>query len=237
MTIDRPARNQTSDALERFLLGETTEASFDDEMMGIESDDPVVDYVVDNVWFLYDDFAERKVSMSKPLWGFCNLLLLLLQSDCTMEDETIKHRHLSQIFAALLLVAYALCCLKVADFSTAVFIIAMPFGAISFLLSKWRQLLKTETVNASIEYEPFESWSQLLAVRRSVPDFKKIPQPESRTAEYVEANFSFLERFFNFLRNGVWAFAWYFLWATLAFIPLFFQMFPVKETKSRVVAP
>jgi hypothetical protein len=64
--IDRDARNKLAETLRHLLSGQITNDQFETAAL-IESDDPIIDAVVDQAWFLYSDWYEHKLTGSHAL--------------------------------------------------------------------------------------------------------------------------------------------------------------------------
>ena len=80
-TVDRLNRDALVAAINRYLDGETTAFKFDDEIFGIDSDDPTISYLVRQLWLFYDDLKDHKAQLSKEAWDYFQRLVLVLQSD------------------------------------------------------------------------------------------------------------------------------------------------------------
>ncbi|QSX28558.1 hypothetical protein JYB88_09595 [Shewanella cyperi] len=58
--IDRGARNKVAEVTRHYLTGLATNFEFDDALFSLESHDPVIKAIRDQLWLLYDDLCEHK---------------------------------------------------------------------------------------------------------------------------------------------------------------------------------
>lgn len=98
--------------------------------------DPVIDYVVNSVWFHYDDCDDHLVCFNKQQWDFFQRLLLVLASDCQVESDVVAELFWRQPVAAAALLASAGFAWQL-GWGYHLLILAVPFGLVSIAISFW----------------------------------------------------------------------------------------------------
>jgi hypothetical protein len=191
--IDRQTRQDLVRVIRAYLDEEITAFRLDDasQELGSRTDDATVHEVVILMWYHYDDLTDHKIVASKEEWDFFHRILLLLESDAEIrypkvEPEIAKARRwsLRQPVAVCAIAAFMSAAFRVGW--QHVILLSFPFGVVSMLLALWKSKTlcppsREEEMALSRERAlvPFESVSDLLAVRRQVPDFSKKPYPAS----------------------------------------------------------
>ena len=129
-------RLEVAQRIRRFLAGELTAFEFDEALDQYrDSVDPVVRYVVWEVWFYYDDIDDHMVRLDKPQWDYIQRLLLLLSADCRLESQMVRTWSRTQFVAAACLVLLVFAMLKL-GWGLHLLAITFPLGVVSILLSR-----------------------------------------------------------------------------------------------------
>jgi hypothetical protein len=223
--VDRPNRDAVIAAVNRYLNGETTAFQFDEEIFGIESDDPSVRHAVCQLWYFYDDCKDHKVQLSKEAWDYIQRLILLLQSDAQIEVRKRRRWDFTELIAlaALILFVYESCWF---GFGSQLLAVALPFGIVSFAISWWRARKSAGQMDKSrIGLTPFSSLSELLPLRRRVSNFRKCKYPPGMKKFKIRSP---LEEFGMILQL-------YALWAIFSPVVLAVQILPMTETDTRII--
>jgi hypothetical protein len=226
MCIDRKNRDLLTKAIREYLEEKTTAFEFDDEIFIIADDskDPTVDEIAKALWCHYDDCKDHKVNLSKEEWDYFNRLILLLKSNAHL--KVVKHRNWSftQIIAVSLLSFF---CWHLYDygFHPYLLFITAPLGVISILISRYHCKQTIKPTPNQIALMPFNSNSQLLSIRRTVPAFIKKIYPTAFEPKQIRSKGE--ERALSLQLYIAW----------LAFSPLvlFAQIFPRTEESASVV--
>ncbi|APZ94147.1 hypothetical protein [Fuerstiella marisgermanici] len=209
-----------------FLDGEIKALDFDDRLDAFRSaNDPVMEHVAYASWFHYDDFVDHYACLSKQEWDYFQRLLLMLDSDCTIEVTSRRIWSVRQLVAAVALCGFLYLAVQ-AGWGKHLSILAVPFGVISILLA----YLHRHEDSAGDPYEsiiyPFATLSDLETAYRSAV-FRKTQYPKHRPAHRIRS--PFMDKFHSLYLHVIW----------LIFSPivLLFQAFPQNDsrTTARVV--
>lgn len=220
-----PTRQALASVIRAFLNSESMAFEFDEQLDAFcDSSDPVIEYVVDAVWYHYDDCDDHLVCLSKQQWDFFQRLLLLLASDCVVETESRRIWSLRQVIAATSLAVFTYFAVQ-AGWGYHLLLLAVPFGAISMLLSQTRPAPPVESDPYLPIIFPFESLSDLARTYRSSL-FRKTQYPKSLSNRQIRSPDRVA--FEHFLSQV--------MWLLLSPFPLFAQCFPHFETDVRVKA-
>lgn len=201
--IDRTARDQVVEAIDRFLNDETDNFEFDAQLWDIDSEDETVAYAVETLWFHYDDCTCHRAVLTKGEWDLIQRIRLLLLSEAEVSRERESRWSWD----------HALACAGFLSFSAIAFllgigwplwIIAIPFGLISMGISRYRDRSPMEYFPKDLALYPFASVTRLRKVRRRVPGFSKQSyrvavgsrRIRSRTTEKIIAVYSFVLQIF-----------------------------------------
>ncbi|MBK1854749.1 hypothetical protein JO972_07250 [Verrucomicrobiaceae bacterium 5K15] len=216
--IDRSKRNEAISALEAYLGDEITAFEFDDRIHDIESDDLTVIEVVHALWFHYDDCTDHKMHLSKQEWDYFQRLLLILRSDAELEFSRQSRWSWDHALAWLAALGFGLIAIGL-GWGWHLLIWSVPFGIISICISLYRKSREPEPTSFEIACMPFQSVSQIRALRDRVPEFKKRPYRNEIGKRRVRhpAQDSFH-----------WAFC-HAYWILLGPAALFFQGFPSQH--------
>lgn len=174
--IDREARNRLGETIESYLDDRLMAFTFDDQIMAIsgQTQDETVRIVVQQLWFFYDDCTNHRVVLSKEAWDYIQRLLLLLDSDAELLSE--KHRRWTwkQTFAVTALSIF-MAIAFMSGLGVHLYILAIPFGLISMILSAVEAKAQAKDPNADriVRLTPFKNLTQLLVLRRRSRRFRK----------------------------------------------------------------
>ncbi|MCC6490142.1 MAG: hypothetical protein IT364_21835 [Candidatus Hydrogenedentes bacterium] len=177
--IDRKARDEMADAVERYLREESTAFELDDSLTRIAdgTDDDTVHDISKELWWCYDDNKEHKVVASKEEWDWFYRLILVLRSDGHIEIIKRTRWTARQFIACCSLVVFALVAV-ISGFGIPLLVVTILLGGVSMGLAYWQLCL----VNGAYErsqrsLSPFSSVSELLRMRRKVDHFQKLKYP------------------------------------------------------------
>jgi hypothetical protein len=223
--IDRANRDRLIETINRYLDESITAFEFDDEIDKImcASADPTVTYVRTALWYYYDDCKDHKVVLSKEEWDYFQRLILLLRSDSHVETVARKMWSVRQVVATFALAGFGYCVSKV-GIGSQLLVVAIPFGVISMLLSRWRRRRVVIPTKKEVSLVPFSSVPELRTVHRAVPDFCKRKYPSHLKTRSIRGP---LLRFMTLLPS-------YIAWLLLSPVVLFVQLFPETEQKTFV---
>ena len=176
--VDRTARDELADVLERYMAEEANSYELDEELMLRDwpRDDRTLNKAIRVIWLSYDDFVDHKVLGPKANWDQLQRIVLLLRSDDQMEVTGGRRLTLRQVIP---LACLALFVGAVAQFGWGWHLLAVsvPLGVVSMLLSWWRLARDQRHDTSEPVASPYESVAELLAARRRVPGFRKRPYP------------------------------------------------------------
>jgi len=216
-------RESLAATIRAFLDSEITAFEFDERLEDFrDSEDPVLQYVAVAVWHYYDDCDDHLVCMNREEWNFLQRLLLMLSSDCTLEIQSQRIWSFRQLIAAACLIVFIVFAVQ-AGWGHHLLVLAVPFGAISMLLSWLRRSAPAPTDPYQSAIDPFASLSDLRHAYRSTA-FRKIRYPASVAGRRIRS--PFMDRFNWFYVHVVWL--------LLSPVALFMQSLPRTETQVRV---
>lgn len=174
MNVDRAHRDHLVEAMDGFLHDELSAFEFDKAIFSIrdQTKDETVQHVVCRLWHHYDDCTDHKVRLDPVEWNYFQRLRLLLQSDAALESSHRRIWSAAQIVAAVALAGFAWTVSQV-GWGPHLYLVALPFGAISIGLSVWRRRVYRKAMNCDVTLYPFSSVAQLLWVGQPVVGFRK----------------------------------------------------------------
>ncbi len=226
--LDRETRNLLVNSIELYLDERITAFELDEKItqLAAESKDETVHYVVRALWYHYDDCDDHTVVLSKEQWDYFQRILLLLRSDAELNVERRRWWSLRQLIAGLTLLCFLLLAMCI-GLGMHLFIVAMPFGIISIILSRTHSKPSKDEQKYLSTLAPFSSVFEILAVGRSVEGFQKRRYPQKLENKRIRSGFLDLAYVFNAIVM------------CLTFSPfvLLFQMLPNVEEKAAVVVP
>jgi hypothetical protein len=224
--LDRDARNRLCDQIRSFLDGRLMAFAFNDAISRIhdETDDPTVHWTAQELWHFYDDCDDHSVALSKPEWDYLQRLLLVLQSGSQVVVQNAGWRwSYTQLAAFCALLGFG-CCVCALGVGEQLFVVTIPFGIISMMISHWQSKLRLTQNRQIASIMPFSSLTQLRQTFLGIPQFQKLRyRPELKDARIREPS----SQFVAFLPRYVG-------WLLFSPIPLLFQLLPSKETRTSV---
>lgn len=221
---NRPARAALADLIRRFLASEMQAFEFDEQLDEFRSaGDPVIDYVVNSVWFHYDDCDDHLVCFNKQQWDFFQRLLLVLASDCQVQSDARREWSCRQLVAAAALLAFAGFAWQL-GWGYHLLILSVPFGLVSIALSFWGPKLQTPPDPYAPIIFPFATFSDLAAAYRQV-QFRKTRYPQELANRRIRSP----------LRDAIAHVYGYVMWLIVSPVPLLFQVFPFTHADCRVI--
>ena len=223
--VTTPTRSSLATLIRSFLDSEITAFKFDEQLDPFrESEDPLVNHVVDAVWFHYDDCDDHLVCFTKQQWDYFQRLLLILSSDCRIETRTQRRWSIKQLFAALTLFGFNYFAAQL-GWGQHLLIVAIPFGIVSIALSFWRHRDATAPNPYAPVVFPFATFSDLATAYHS-SGFRKTRYPKHIGARTIRSP----------LMAAFWRLHTYTAWLILSPVPLLFQSLPDRQTETRVIA-
>ncbi|NLH40626.1 MAG: hypothetical protein GX448_02210 [Planctomycetes bacterium] len=230
--IDRTARRQAADIIRSYMNEEIGAFRLRDSLddVRVQTEDRTVKTIILALWRHYDDLKDHKIVASKERWDYFHRLLLILESDAEIETNVVRTRTTRQLIAACALLAF-LGLILWFGWSLPVLAAYIALGVTSILLSFWRSQTHANGDVLDIALSPFSSVSELLAIRRRVPQFKKKRYPshlKGRTIRHwlLDTDLPFLSSVVMGLVRLLFAPA-----------PLAFQALPEVDFKTRVRIP
>jgi len=171
--VDRSARREMEAAIRAFLNDEIGAFQFDEEIDRIhgETQDATVGRIRVALWGLYDDVKDHKVILDKPSWDTVQRLLLVLAS----EGEIIEPREVRRRkwIMALVIASEVICGMVLVCGLLAIF----PYAGIAVialaLLQFYLAVNRDDMMPRVAALWPFASVTEMTAVRKSVPGFRK----------------------------------------------------------------
>ena len=220
-----PSRESLASLIRSFLDSEMTPFSFDERLDAFRgSEDAVIRYVVQEVWYHYDDCDDHLFCFSRQQWDYFQRLLLVLSSNCRIETELQRLWTSKQLMAALSLCSFALIAMK-SGWGSHLLILSIPFGLISMALSLWPPRVSTASDPYTQIIFPFATFSDLKRAHRS-SGFRKTQYPKHLGTRRIRSP----------LMEGFWQLHSMIFCLVFSPIPLLFQMLPENQTVTRVVS-
>jgi hypothetical protein len=186
--IDRNARDRMAATLRSYMGEKITAFELDESLGKVMTEDRTARKVRLWLWFHYDDLKDHKVVASKAQWDYFNRLLLLLASNAEIEiNRTWRGWHMSQVPAGLCVACLAFIVLRT-GVGYHLIIYALPFSFLSLVIGRFnrRRMAKLRPEDDSLI--PFQSFSDLRAIRRGVPGFIKARYPEGLVGREIRPN-------------------------------------------------
>ncbi len=223
--IDRQARNRLANVMRRYMDEALTAFAFDEEINDIRTAtaDNTVDFVIDSLWFHYDDCKDHLAGLSKPEWDYFQRLILLLESDGQIARVRRRRWSVRQMIAAAGLIAFGLCVIRV-GVGWHLFGFAVLFGPLSILLAHWRDRSEGQPAEEQLRLAPFSSFAELRAARKAVTYFSKKQYPAGAATRMVHS---------RLMTTAVWL-QTAVLWSFVSPLILLFQALPETETNIRI---
>lgn len=224
-TLMRPTRSGLTAVIESFLDGSSTAFEFDERLDEFrDSNDPVIRFVVNTVWYHYDDCDDHLVCLSKPEWNLYQRLLLLLASDCQIETTTKRIWSVRQPIAAVTFCVFAYFALHV-GWETHLLLLAIPFGFVSMLLAYFSRKPSTQSDPFQQIIFPFATMSDLESAYHS-STFRKTRYPKHLANRTIRSEFM----------EGVSQLQTHIAWLLFSPLPLLCQSFPQLDSQIKARA-
>uniref|UniRef100_A0A7C2K0R0 Uncharacterized protein n=1 Tax=Schlesneria paludicola TaxID=360056 RepID=A0A7C2K0R0_9PLAN len=175
MTIDRANRDRLIVSINRYLSEETTAFKFDDELFAIReaTTDQTIHLAVELLWTCYDDLNDHKVHLTREVWDYVQRLLLVLESDATIELQTRRHWDAAQLWAAMTLTAVAAVSIAI-GLEWQLLLLWPVMWCVSLLIFHTRDV---DDKAGEPLIEPFVSISQIAELHRPLTRFRKRRYP------------------------------------------------------------
>lgn len=219
-----------ADAIGAFMDERSTAFEFDDALTEIANgtSDTTVCAVSRLLWFHYDDCKDHKIVSTKEVWDYFSRLLLLLESDATLETTKSGWKwSYTQGIAGLLLILFLVGAWK-AGIDASLFVLAIPFGFFSMFLAWIRSRGDRKAPSAhEIALMPFPSFRSLSATRRKVPGFAKRRYPKELGLRRIRE---------PLMETLTWAWS-VIAWCMFSPIALAFQTLPKRPSEDRISFP
>lgn len=215
--IDREARNDQAKLIRRYLNEEIKAFDLDESLDRFRSSkDSAVRYVANTMWYHYDDCEDHFIVASKPEWDYFQRLLLLLESNSTVEQNHHLQWSITQLIAGLLFAACLGIVLKF-GIGTHLLVFFIPFGVASIVLSRFRAAaMKLGPFDAIVS--PFSSIADLRIAYESARNFRKRQFPNHIEPRLIRSP----------VMSAFWTCYLFIIWSMLAPLPLLIQCTPVS---------
>lgn len=217
------SRDALATLMRSFLASEITAFKFDQQLEAFyDSADPVINHVVEALWYHYDDCCDHLVCLNKPEWDYFQRLLLVLAADSQVEAVAQREWSFRQLVAAAALASFAILVLKLGS-EVHWMLLAIPFGLVSMALSFWRPTAQpTHDPFAPIIF-PFATFSDLAEAHRQ-SGFRKTRYPKEIADRRIRSPW----------RDAIVQLQAYVMWLIFAPIPLAMQTLPFTSTEIRI---
>jgi hypothetical protein len=172
--IDRSARDELRQAVDDFCADRMTAFAFDERLSEIrdQTSDQTAQFVIDQLWYHYDDCQDHLVALQKPEWDAIQRLLLVLESGAELQSPTRRTWHLSQAVAAVVFLITGYTC-SFFDWNAWPFFF-IPGGIVSIALSNWRARKLMSLVDPDPWHAaPFPSIGSIGRALTRAPSFHK----------------------------------------------------------------
>ncbi len=217
------SREELARLMRRFLASEITSFKFYEQLDPFySSSDPVIDHVVEALWYHFDDCEDHLICVTKSEWDYFQRLLLVLASDCQVEADVKCQWSLRQLVAAAALVGFAFFTMHFGSHYHWM-LLSIPFGCISIALSSWQPKAQPAYDPYAPIIFPFATFSDLAAAHRQT-GFRKTRYPKDIADRRIRSPW----------RDGIAQLQSYFAWLLFAPIPLALQTLPFVSTDFRV---
>lgn len=224
--IDRKARDNLAAVIEAFLAEDVGAFEFDDRINGVaaDTDDETVHAVVHLLWFHYDDLKNHTAALSRVEWDYFQRLLLLLRSDSSLRSDRCLRWTGRQAVALAAILAFAAGAFLL-RFGWQLLLVTIPLGVVSMALSRWPARDPESDDVDFLRLTPYSSLSELLAVRRTAPGFRKRRYPGAMDARRIRGP----------IANALLTIQYGAMWLIFSPVVLSFQALPKTQGTTRVV--
>jgi len=220
--IDRQARDKVLQILSSYMEGSTTMNDIDLQVFELdqETNDELIAFAGSTIWRCTEHGGQKTFEGNREVWNLLCRLKLLLASNVEAKVRTAKRCHPIQpvaLFSLFVLFPLLIC---IGSLQIGIF-----FWLYMFLCGLWTWYLEVRH-NRILErfhreeirphLEPFNSFAELLAIRRSVPDFRKLPYPAGVPERSIDQEEP-LGYFSRFCESVFFVFLHFVLWFGLLF--------------------
>jgi len=171
--VDRNNRDKLIIEIQNFINDKIDSFEFDENIFEIQSnsEDETIKYVVNSLWYYYDDLKEHKIAIEKEGWDFIQRLILILTSDKEIIEKKERKYTIRQALSLSFLIIFIVSYFYV-GYTIKLLYISMGLGIFSMALSWWK--VKSE-INNLIKWElyPFSNIPELSILRREQKSFQK----------------------------------------------------------------
>ena len=224
--VDRTARDRLALAIEDFLGEKIGAFEFDDRIN--EAADDTVDETLWDVakllWLHYDDYKDHTAALSRAEWDYFQRLLLLLRSESSLQSDRRVRWTGRQAVALAAILAFAAGAFRL-GFAWHLLLVTIPLGVVSMALRLWPGREPRTHDTEFVRLTPYSSVSELLAVHRTIPGFRKRRYPVAMEARRIRGP----------ITNVLMMIPFGALWLIFSPVVLFFQTLPDSEETMRVV--
>lgn len=226
MTLNREQRKEVAQLVRQYLNEELTAFEFDEALWEYrDSDDTTVGFVVDQVWYFYDDCDDHLVALEKPVWDYHHRLLLLLESDFEVQETRTLGWSWTQLIAGFCLAGFGLVAARV-GWSEQLLFYAIPFGLVSIAISIYRAKSRVSGPYDEIVM-PFRSIADLKLAYEQTATFHKQRYPRQLKNRKVRSRLALATLYFQH----------YMRWLMFSPLPLAFQLLPPWESRTTANPP
>jgi hypothetical protein len=187
----------------------------------MDSGDETVVWIAEEFWGYYDDINDNIVIASKEVWDYFQRLLLILDSDASIEIEKRRCFHFTQIPAVLFAVLTGFLYLG----GSLGILLGLLFWPVAIIFDKFREH-KTQKLYSFSDWKcyPFSSPANILKFHRACRWFKKKRYPKHLEKTKIGRPPSGLISFYIYL-------SW------IVFLPFvfLFQAFPLKIENVNII--
>lgn len=180
--IDRISRDRILHAMDDLMQERITFSEFASQFDAVQhSLDPIIQVIDCEIFECFEYFPKQFPSYDRWTWKYFNRVRLLLASDMECETQQTTRRSIRQGIAALTFIACLAALLHGWMFAFSGFHIAILAAVpiIALILWTWRTRAWKDKTNEVLpisspiyETAPFNSFSEVLAARRSVANFE-----------------------------------------------------------------
>ena len=224
--IDRKARDNLAAVIEVFLAEDVGAFEFDDRINAVaaDTDDETVRAVVQLLWYHYDDIKDHTVALSREEWDYFQRLLLLLRSTSSLQSDRRLRWTERQAIAIIAILAFADSAFLL-GFGWQLLLVTIPVGVVSIALWRWSLRESESDDKELLRLTPFASFSELLAVHRTIPGYRKRRYPRSMKTRKIRGP----------IANAFLTIYWGAMWLMFSPAVLCYQALPKAQRATRVV--
>jgi hypothetical protein len=225
--IDQAARANVCIAIDAFLADRLTAFEFDEVLYEIrcQTQDPTAHFVIDQLWYVYDDCDDHLVCLDKPAWDAIQRLKLVLESQADVHTERERVWHGSQVIAVITLATIAYVCWCNRELWP---IPVLAGGIVSMALCQWRlrELKARETPDPWRSW-PFDSPSAIAQSLHRAQGFRKQRHRPEVATRRIRPEYVGRAHWFHML----------YAWCVYSPLPLAAQCLPLGITRAAVRSP